>query len=185
MTLACHIGPVTIPGFARSENTMACQLPTKKPGNYTVQVTCAAGSEILGIFPIEYAQPPRIERFEPQVVPVGGAFPLDFYGVNFDRGDMIYCIFGEASMRVQASFISPSRIKCLTRRHWVAGEVQLTVVLETYDGRTEVMLQSPFNFATTIAETSGLNPDFGSVVGGYPITIAVNSSWRSFRNVSC
>ncbi|ETO78528.1 hypothetical protein F444_06572, partial [Phytophthora nicotianae P1976] len=185
MDLACHIGQDTILGGVKSENTMQCALPAKIPGNYTLEITCAAGSELLGAFHIQYANPPRIERVRPHIVPTGGSFDVDFFGANFARDDLIYCAFGSSATRVQAFFISAYHLRCSTRRNWMAGQVELSVVLETLEGRTERLYQSPFTFVDSIPETTVLKPDFGSAAGGYSINVELNASWSGYENRSC
>ncbi|KAG3167670.1 hypothetical protein C6341_g11639 [Phytophthora cactorum] len=185
MHLACHIGQDIILGVVKSESTMQCALPVKIPGHYTLEITCAAGSELLGVFQIQYANPPRIESSKPSIVPTGGTFDVDFFGSDFARKDLMYCVFGSSTMRVQALFISQYHVKCSTRRNWVAGQVQLTVVVESHQGRAEILYQSPVTFVDGIPETALLNPDFGSATGGYSINVELNASWSSYENRSC
>ncbi|EEY69232.1 uncharacterized protein PITG_05443 [Phytophthora infestans T30-4] len=185
MDLACHIGQETIIGVVKSESAMQCMLPVGIPGNYTLEITCAGVSELLGAFQIQYASPPRIESSKPNIVPAGGTFDVDLFGTNFAQEDIIYCAFGSPTMRVQASFISPYRLRCSTRRNWMAGQVELFVALEAFEGRTEILYQSPFTLVDSISETATLEPDFGSTLGGYSLDIEVNASWRSYENRGC
>eukprot|EP00644_Phytophthora_capsici_P004347 jgi/Phyca11/60780/gw1.17.422.1 len=185
MELVCSVGLTSVPGIVTSETSMECSLPAKIPGNYTLAITCRPDSKLLAIFPIEYVKAPQIEMVAPTVVPIRGSFDVDLFATNFAPGDPVYCIFGSSSRRVPASYVSPQQARCVSRLNWLAGEVVLTVILETFEGLTQILLQSPFTFVDTIPGSAKLNPNFGSVAGGYPISIAWNNSWGNLENCTC
>ncbi|POM79626.1 LOW QUALITY PROTEIN: Hypothetical protein PHPALM_2652 [Phytophthora palmivora] len=110
MDLACHIEQDSTSAIVNSESTMECALPPKIPGNYTLGITCAAGTELLGMFPVEYTNPPHIEYSTPDTVPAGGIFIVDVFGANLVHDDLIFCVFGSSIKRVQTTFISSSHV---------------------------------------------------------------------------
>lgn len=173
MDIQCQIGSTAVQARRTSENAVACNVPGKPPGKYSLQVVCVtAAPQVLATFALEYLPPLIVHTFYPQVFPTRGHYAIELLGTYFTPFDHVFCSFGGYDTLVPASYVSSTNMRCSTPVVLSAGDIQFAVFATSRERDQRTLLVDGVLTFVALPRTLTLTPSFGSTGGLFSTSLS-------------